>query len=114
MIAGDLPPHGESSASIGSRIFGILELISKSKRVRVVSLEHRSFAVKARTVGSAMLILVLLRNLGALSSVASSPLPASKFALDRSGLIFIHSLQHLFAFFGFVIAPSVHNNCFRR
>lgn len=37
-----VPPHGESSASIGRRILGILELMSKLKSVSVVSVEHRS------------------------------------------------------------------------
>ena len=36
-----IPPHGESSASIGKRILGILELMSKLKSVSVVSVEHR-------------------------------------------------------------------------
>ena len=36
-----IPPHGESSASIGRRILGTLELMSKLKSVSVVSVEHR-------------------------------------------------------------------------
>ena len=42
-----IPPHGESSVSIGIRILGMSELMSKLKGVSVVSVEHRGVGVSS-------------------------------------------------------------------